>query len=417
MNPEFFQKRRAALSALLPEKDAVLLLSSGCSLPKSADESFDFQVNTNFFYLTGIRQEKTVLALIKEKGEVRTALFIDEYDENYAKWIGHRLTKEEAGALCGLSLSSIFWKGEMEDMLSRLAVSRPSFYLDLEPNNAGLTTFGMARASLLKEKFGIEAKDAYPLIVRLRMAKDESEIEALKAAIEVTGKGIEAMMAHARPGLYEYELEAWFDYTVKALGHPRFSFKTIAAAGANATTLHYSENNTKTKDGDLILFDLGVKHGEYCADISRTFPVNGTFSPLQKVIYEIVLAANKKIIETARAGMTIGELQKITVDVLAEGCLAAGLIKEPDEIRRVYFHSISHSIGLDTHDPFPRNAPLPEGAVISDEPGLYFPEHGIGVRIEDDLLITKEGAVNLSAGIMKEVSEIEAFMGRQKSAL
>ena len=164
------------------------------------------------------------------------------------------------------------------------------------------------------------------------------------------------------------------------------------------------------QDGDLVLFDLGAKAGGYSADISRTFPVNGKFSPLQRTVYEIVLAANKKICKVAKAGMTMGELQAITVDVLADGCLKAGLIQTREEIKRVYFHGVSHSLGLDTHDPMPRGIPLPVGAVITNEPGLYFPEHNIGVRIEDDLYLLKNKAINLSADIIKEVDEIEAFM-------
>ena len=208
----------------------------------------------------------------------------------------------------------------------------------------------------------------------------------------------------------EYELEAHFDYVLKSEGQHDFAFTTIAASGGNATTLHYSSNDSVMQDGDLVLFDLGAKAGGYSADISRTFPVNGKFSPLQRTIYEIVLAANKKICKVAKAGMTTGELQAITVDVLADGCLKAGLIQTREEIKRVYFHGVSHSLGLDTHDPMPRGIPLPVGAVITNEPGLYFPEHNIGVRIEDDLYLLKNKAINLSADIIKEVDEIEAFM-------
>lgn len=417
MDREFYQKRREALFGRLAGEKAVVILSSGYSITKSADENYDFQVNTNFFYLTGVEQEQTCLLLQKDGNTFRTLLFIDEYDEMYAKWIGHRLTPEEATEITGLDVSEIRYKSEFEKTLAILAEDRERvFYLDLEKReNVNYNSFGLSLAERLDTEYKITPVDAYPLLVSLRSSKDKGEVVALQKAIEATGEGIEAMMTHARPGDFEYQLEAWFDYTVKANGNHRYSFKTIAAAGANATTLHYSANNTVMQDGDLILFDLGVKQEGYCADISRTFPVNGRFTPLQRKIYEIVLMANKKIAEVAKAGMTIGELQKITVDLMAEACVSAGLLETKDEIQRVYFHSVSHSIGLDTHDPLNHKEPLPEGAVISDEPGLYFPEHGIGVRIEDDLLLTADGAVNLSAGIPKEVDEIEALMAGHKA--
>ena len=174
--------------------------------------------------------------------------------------------------------------------------------------------------------------------------------------------------------------------------------------------MYFSTNDSVICDGDLILFDLGCKHNGYCSDISRTFPVNGKFSPLQKMIYEIVLKANKKICRVARAGMTLKELQEICIEELANGCLKAKLISTKEEIKKYYFHGVSHSIGLDTHDPISRSQPLPINAVISNEPGLYFPEYNIGVRIEDDLLLKTDKAINLSKDIIKEVEDIENFM-------
>ena len=244
------------------------------------------------------------------------------------------------------------------------------------------------------------------------MAKKPCEIRTIKKAIENTNSGLINIMNHAKVNMYEYQLESYFDFVIKNVGQKELSFKTIAASGINATTLHYSENNSLLKDNDLILFDLGCKEEGYCADISRTYPINGKFTSLQKKIYNIVLKTNQKICKVAKAGMTLKELQQIAKDSLAEGCLKAKLIKNKAEIDKYYFHSVSHSIGLDTHDPYIKEIPLPVNAIISNEPGLYFKELGIGIRIEDDLLIKQNKAINLSKQIIKSINDIEKFMSK-----
>ena len=415
MNKSFYKKNRKKLFARLEDEACMVILSSGYSVTRSADENYPFQVNSNFFYLTGVTQEKVHLVLLKKGEEVKELFYIDEFDEQHAKWIGHRLTKKEASSISGVAVGGIRYITAFEKDIADFAKEYPVVYLDLETNrNFNFNSFGLSMAKKFENDSAVEVKNIYEAIITLRSAKDKYEVEEIKKAIAVTKKGIDALMKNARPDMPEYALEAHFDYVLKSEGQHDFAFTTIAASGGNATTLHYSSNDSVMQDGDLILFDLGAKSGGYSADISRTFPVNGKFSPLQRTIYEIVLAANKKICKVAKAGMTMGELQAITVDVLADGCLKAGLIKTREEIKRVYFHGVSHSLGLDTHDPMPRGIPLPVGAVITNEPGLYFPEHNIGIRIEDDLYLLKNKAINLSADIIKEVDEIEAFMAENK---
>ena len=242
------------------------------------------------------------------------------------------------------------------------------------------------------------------------MSKQPCEIKAIKNAILTTKMGIEAIMRNVKAGMYEYQLEAYYDLTIKQDGNKPVAFKTIAAGGINATTLHYSTNNCILNDKELVLFDLGCKDNGYCSDITRTFPINGKFTPLQKKIYSIVLKANKEIAKIAHAGMTLKELQERCIEVLAEGCLKAKLIKEKEEIKKYYFHGVSHTLGLDTHDPCIRSKPLPVNSVITNEPGLYFPEYKIGIRIEDDLLLKEDRAINLSKDIIKEIKDIENFM-------
>lgn len=415
MNKSFYKKNRKKLFARLEDEACMVILSSGYSVTRSADENYPFQVNSNFFYLTGVTQEKVHLVLLKKGEEVKELLYIDEFDEQHAKWIGHRLTKKEASSISGVAVGDIRYISAFESDIADFAKEYLVVYLDLETNrNFNFNSFGLSMAKKFENDSAVEVKNIYEAIITLRSAKDKYEVEEIKKAIAVTAKGIDALMKNARPGMKEYQLEAYFDFVLKSEGQHDFAFTTIAASGGNATTLHYSSNDSVMQDGDLILFDLGAKSGGYSADISRTFPVNGKFSPLQRTIYEIVLAANKKICKVAKAGMTMGELQAITVDVLADGCLKVGLIKTREEIKRVYFHGVSHSLGLDTHDPMPRGIPLPVGAVITNEPGLYFPEHNIGIRIEDDLYLLKNKAINLSADIIKEVDEIEAFMAENK---
>ena len=410
MEKSFYTGNRKSLFEIMDKGIAVL--SSGYRVNKSADENYDFQVNTNFYYLTGITQPQTQLVIIKNGDSYQERLYIDAYDEMYEKWCGHKLTKQEASAICGVSEQDIYYNDDFDSDMDKLISSSDCVYFDLEKRSEpSYVTFGLKQSEKYADK---NIKDIYPLVISLRVKKQPCEIEAFKSAIEVTKNGIERMMRKAKGGIYEYQLEAEFDYVAKTSGNKKYSFKTIAASGVNATTLHYTTNDSIIGGNDLILFDLGTREQEYCADISRTFPVCGKFSPLQKTIYQIVLDANKKIIEVAKAGMTIAELQKITIDVLADGCMRAGLIKNREDIKKYYFHSVSHSIGLDCHDPNDRNKPLPEGAIISDEPGLYFPEHKIGVRIEDDLLICKDHAENLSQSIVKEVKEIEDYMAFHK---
>ena len=411
MNKYFYKGNRQRLIDSIEDERALIILSSGYSKHKSADESYDFQVNTNFYYLTGIKQENVHLVILKDGEIYQEILYIAPYNELYEKWIGHQLTVKEASEISGIYQSNVDFLDTFEEEINDLVKEYKNVYLDLEkPRNTNFNSFGLALKTKLEKKKDVQIKDVYKNIITLRASKQRCEIAKLKSAIDTTQKGIEALLKNAKAGIYEYQLEAYFDFAIKQDGNKLHSFPTIAASGVNAATLHYSTNNSIIPEGSLILFDLGAKDDEYCADISRTFPVNGKFNPLQKKIYNIVLKTNKLIAKVARAGMTIKELQNICINSLAEGCLKAKLIKEKEEIKKYYFHGVSHTIGLDTHDPFTYDMPLPENAVISDEPGLYFKELGIGVRIEDDLLLKKDKAIVLSKNIIKEVKDIENFM-------
>ncbi len=244
------------------------------------------------------------------------------------------------------------------------------------------------------------------------MVKNDREVELIQKAIGITKEGILAMAQNITPGMKEYEVEAYFDFKIKSLGASAHAFSTICAAGKNATVLHYEDNNQEAKDGDLILFDLGAEYDYYCSDISRTIPINGKFTDRQKQIYQIVLNAMKEVEKNTKPGITLADLNNVAKKALAKGCMEIGLIEKEEEIGKYYFHSVGHSLGLDTHDVWIVDSKLEEGAVITNEPGLYIEEEGIGIRLEDDLLVTKDGCINLSKDIPVEIEDIEALMSK-----
>jgi Xaa-Pro aminopeptidase len=296
-------------------------------------------------------------------------------------------------------------------------MSRKSFavfstcYLDLEVRSTKYyTNFGLETAKWLKEKFpAVLVKNAYMILISLRAIKEQVEIDKIKASLETTKSGIEALIKNAKPGLYEYELKSHFDYALSSR-NKRHSFDLIAASGKNATILHYVRNDNLLKDGELVLFDLGCYTDYYASDISRTIPINGKFSPRQREVYEAVLDVNKKCIEFVKEGITFPELNAYAKDLLAKACIGLGLIKDESEVGKYYYHSVSHSLGLDVHDPAMYTEPIMAGVVLTIEPGLYIAEEGIGVRVEDNVLVTKEGRENLSQSIIKEVKDIESMM-------
>ena len=210
-------------------------------------------------------------------------------------------------------------------------------------------------------------------------------------------------------------IEAYFDFNCKSKGVKDLAFNTIAATGKNATVLHYVDNNAEMKDGDLILFDLGAQYKYYNANISRTFPVSGKFTARQKEVYNAVLKVNEEIIKTIKPGITTAELNAKANDLLGEACVSLGLLEDKKDFRKYYFHSIGHSLGLDTHDVIiDRNFTFEPGMVYTVEPGLYIPEESIGIRIEDDILVTEDGSINLTKDMIKTVEEIEDFMSRNR---
>ncbi|HBS10152.1 MAG TPA: Xaa-Pro aminopeptidase [Firmicutes bacterium] len=407
-----FKERREKLYNKLND-ESVLILYSGVAKKRSADEDFPFVVNRNFYYLTNIKQENSVLVVTKLGGIIKEYLFINEYSELKEKWTGRRITPQEARTLS--DIPNILFTPTFDAQLQMILNNSNSIdninyiYMDLEKENKiGPETSTNDVANTLSLNYSNKKIiDVYEEIIKLRMVKSAGEIEEFKEAISKTNIGLQKIMKNLKGGIYEYQLSSLFYYTIQDYDYSELSFPTICASGVNATCLHYMTPLSKIDEKDLILFDLGSQNNFYCADISRTYPISGKFNPLQKTIYTIVLECNKLIIKSIKPGITIAELQQIAINFMAKECVKAGLMKEESEISKYYFHNISHHIGLDTHDPSLRELPLVPGNIISDEPGLYFKELGIGVRIEDDILVTEDGSYNLSGQIIKEVADIE----------
>ena len=267
-------------------------------------------------------------------------------------------------------------------------------------------------ANEIKNKYNyVTIENLFNIMADFRMVKEAWEVENIVKAIDITKDGIYNMMRNSKAGMMEYQIESYFDFALKQRGVKDFAFKTIAASGKNATVLHYSDNNSKTEDGDLILFDVGAQYEYYNGDISRTFPVNGKFTDRQKTIYNIVLEGQQIVIDKAKAGIEFKSLNCILKDYYAKALSKIGLISNAEEVNKYYYHGVSHLLGLETHDVGRHNEGLlKSGMVMTVEPGLYIAEEGIGIRIEDNILIEDNGCRVLSKDIIKTVEDIEDFM-------
>ncbi|MDQ6598658.1 aminopeptidase P family protein [Bacillus salipaludis] len=412
MNKDFYVKNRNLLYEKLEER-SLLVLFAGKAPQKSADEDYTFTPNRNFLYLTGIDEQNIIFFAHKTNDAIQEYLFIEKSDPVWEKWIGKTITKEEAANVSGIG--NIQFIEQFESFLSRTLLTNvfSSIYLDLERRELDKV---MTQAQQFAQKIQanypyLQIKNVYPDICELRVYKTPEEIAEIKKAIEITNEGIKNLMSHAKPGMKEYQLEAYFDFTLKSEGVRDYAFPTIVASGKNGTILHYVKNNATVEDGSLVLLDLGAQYHFYNGDISYTFPVNGKFTEKQKTFYNIVLKALRETTALIKPGVPHAKLNEHTKKVLAEECIKVGLIKEESEITKYYYHGVSHFLGLDTHDVGDyKDLILKPGMVLTVEPGLYIEEEEIGIRIEDDVLVTEDGCEVLSKDIFRSVEEIEAFM-------
>ncbi|MCQ2802791.1 MAG: aminopeptidase P N-terminal domain-containing protein [Bacilli bacterium] len=418
-----FEVRRNNLFAQM-KNNSLALIYAGSPKIMSEDENYPFVVNKNFFYLTGIKQEESVLMLIKTPGEHLSFLFISECNELKERWTGKRIKPEEARDISGIT--NIYSCQNFENMLDmtldpnkHMYGTISTVYLDLSSEikiaeNKSTILFKVE----LEDKYkNIEVNNIYQQIVNLRLVKSDDEVNDLIEAINNTNTGINDLLLHMHVGCFEHELSDRFEYFGKVHGSRELSFETIVGAGINSTVLHHpiKQQTKQINDGELVLFDLGYKYNGYSADISRTYPANGSFTDKQRKIYEAVLNCNKAIIDMVKPGLSIMQLQEAAIEILKNECVRLKLIEKDDDIKRYYIHNVSHFLGLDTHDVGDRTQPLTKGNVITVEPGLYFVDDEIGVRIEDNVLVTDEGSLCLSKNIVKEIADVEALLRSKKS--
>ena len=335
---------------------------------------------------------------------------------NYVNTVGSKYEKAEASEISGVK--TVLYMSQFKSFIE--GIIQPSrhstdlvetVYLDLEKRDLPLyNTYALEYAKYLQTNFPYVAiKNIYPEVIRLRMIKEKCEVEEIKKSIESTKNAIYNIYNHRSLLKNEAHAVAYHDFSLNC-ENKRTSFGTIMASGKNACILHYESNNQDIEKDCLMLMDLGSSTNGYASDISRTFPVSGKFTDRQKAIYQVVLDCNKACIDYATAGMSWKELNDYARNFLAEGLVKLNIIENHDDVSKYYYHSIGHSLGLDVHDPNLAALGLLEGMVITIEPGLYVEEESIVVRIEDNILITKGKAINLSECIIKEVSDIEDFM-------
>ena len=412
------------------EKSSVYIAFAGKASIRTADQVCRFTPKRNFYYLTGLENPAIILVIYKDKeGEVTETLYLERYDELVAKWDGAVLNKESAEKTSGIVKFRELEQFEPDIARTLFGVDKLKVLMDLE-NRYFLpgTTSELRFAARLRESYPhVTVENAFPILARLRTVKSKAEVKFIRKACEITGEAIAYMMKHSKPGMMEYEFTAYFDFHLRMAGVKEHAFSTIAASGGNAAVLHYKDNKDKTADGDLILFDLGASWGYYAADISRTFPVNGKFNERQKELYNIVLEAQKKVIAKIKPGLPYKELNETVVEHYSKELARIGLIsvnekdkdkqkeEEKKAVAKFYYHGVSHHLGLDVHDPNRmKDDVLKKGMVLTVEPGLYIADENIGIRIEDNVLVTENGCEVLSAAIPRTVEEIEALMANKQ---
>ncbi|WP_085522190.1 aminopeptidase P family protein [Tuberibacillus sp. Marseille-P3662] len=403
MDSNFFQNNRRRLMDRLPD-DSITIMFAGQAPTKTGDQAYHFTPNRNFYYLTGIDEENIILLMTKANGTTKEYVFVEKPDPVMARWIGESMTEDEAANASGIETTA--YLEDFKKYLQRFLMAHPykQVNLDLEKRDwdAPDTPAHVFAKDLQSRYPFVQVNNIYHDICELRVFKTPEEIEQIKEASRITIEGIHHLMNNTKPGMTENQAEAYFDFTLKSNGVNDHAFNTICASGKNATVLHYEDNNDVIEDGDLVLLDLGAQWGYYSSDISHTFPANGTFTDRQKAVYDIVLDVLRRTNEKVKPGISIRELNDFAKQELANGCQNLGIIDDPEDISDYYFHSIGHLLGLDTHDVgTSATRPLEPGMVVTIEPGLYIEEESIGVRIEDDILVTEDGYENLTKDLKR----------------
>ena len=412
-NPSVVSRRQRLLSQL-PDQSLTFFFA-GNPKQKTADQDYPFCVDRNFYYLTGSDRPRQILLLVKQDGNVSEWLFFERPDPHEELYYGKMPDKADIMEAVGVRQAEYLDRFDWQ--IGRL-LSRGSFehllfdFHQREPESSTVHPENAMCRRLQNANPALRAGSVSRLVNNMRRIKDEQEIACMRRAVDITARGIYAILDHMRDGVNEMELAARFDFALTMNGARNKAFESIVAGGANSNVLHYARNDQTLHDGDVLLVDLGAEYGYYAADISRTFPVSGRFSQVQKTVYNAVLYGQQKVFAFLAPGKPVEETLEVARRAIGEKLLEAGIIRDMEDMKRVLPHGVSHYVGLDCHDVGDRELLAP-GMVVTMEPGAYLPELGFGVRIEDDALITENGAELLSARIPKTVEEIEAYLARR----
>jgi Xaa-Pro aminopeptidase len=405
-------------------KNTLAIFNSNDIYPISADSTIPFQQHRDIFYLSGVDQEESILVLFPTASNPahKEILFLKETNDHIAVWEGAKLNKEQAFDATGIK--TVYWLQQFDTILKQLMAEASGVYINTNEHlRADTTVQTREDRFVLKLKIDYPAHQVYksaPILHAIRSVKEKIELDLLQTACNISEKGIRRLLPFIKHGVWEYEIEAELAHEFLRNRSKGFAYTPIIASGKNACVLHYIENNAQCQDGELILLDVGAEYANYASDLTRCIPVNGCFSERQKAVYSSVLHVKKEAQKLLVPGTMMAEYHKEVGLLMQAELVKLGLIDQTDiknqdpnwpAYKKYFMHGTSHFLGLDTHDVGLWNVPIQENMVFTCEPGIYIPEEGLGIRIEDDIVIQATGEpFNLMGNIPIEIDEIETLM-------
>jgi len=423
IDKNLFIKNRKHFTSKM-KSNSLAVFNSNDIYPISADSTMPFEQHRDIFYLSGVDQEESILVLFPDcpKEKHREILFLKETNEHIAVWEGEKLTKEKAFETSGIK--TVYWLQDMEKIMFEIMTQCDTVYINTNEHyraNVETETREDRFTKWLKEKYPAHrVAKSNPILQRLRSVKDPIEIDLIQHACNITEKGFRRILNFVKPNVWEYEIEAEFMHEFLRNRSKGFAYTPIVASGNNANVLHYVENKKQCKAGDLILLDVGAEYDNYSSDMTRTIPVSGQFTDRQKAVYNAVLSVKNEATKLLVPGtdwadyhVEVGKL--MTSELLGLKLLDKADVKNEDPdwpaYKKYFMHGTSHHIGLDTHDYGILTEPMQANMVFTVEPGIYIPDEGFGIRLEDDVVIQETGEpLNLMKNIPIEIEAIEALM-------
>lgn len=417
-----YTNHRKKLASALPP-GALVIVNSNDIMPTNGDGTMSFRQNSDLLYLTGVDQEESILAVFPEATNPahREILFLKKTSPEIAIWEGDKLDKKQATALTGIK--TVQWLENFEAVLKMLMSEATEVFLPSNEHTRRANEVETREERFQKWMYANYPLHSYnrlaPLMHRLRAVKSTEEIEQMRNACEITEAGLRRVLKFVKPGVKENEIEAEYMHEFLRRGSRGFAYSPIIASGFSACVLHYIENNQTCKDGDLLLMDVGAEYGNYSSDMTRTIPVNGKFTERQKEVYSAVLRVMKESMKMLRPGVMLGDYHKKVGKLMEPELVQLGLLKQEEidnqdpespAYKKFFMHGTSHFIGLDTHDVGLWHEPIEAGMVFTVEPGIYIREESIGIRLENDIVITESGYDDLMGNIPIEIEEIEQIM-------